>query len=395
MKKILCLMLAFVFAFLPTFADSAEGSSPWARADIERGLSEGILHLDLNAAYRSKITRQDFCKLIIHVYIKENEYADIDDLLKNGLHYDLGALHTKFHDLNLQDGDVKYVLAATSLGIVKGMSETSFAPHSSINREQAAKMLMSAFDKMIKDKGIGYDLRFVYTLFSDDAQISDWARDEIYLLDKLNIMDGVGGNKFDPKGSYTREQGMLATVKFYDAYRYALISEDLLKKPKNANDLSVKKKGSVPEKAKDAISQVDISGEKATGSFEDKLAGYKAEVLRLVNEERAKVGLKALREGQTYRAYADTRAKETVQLFSHTRPNGSSCFSGMCSFLAAGENIAAGQTSPAIVMKSWMESPGHKANILNPNFEELSVGIYYDAGSEMGWYWSQIFYTPE
>lgn len=395
MKKILCLMLAFAFGFIPIFADSAEGASPWAKADLERGLSEGILHPELNSAYRSKITRQDFCKLIIHVYIKENGYADIDDLLKNGLHYDLGDLRSKFRDLNLQDGDVKYVLAANSLGIVKGMSETSFAPHNSINREQAAKMLMSAFDKMIKDKGIGYDLRFVYTPFSDDAQISGWARDEIYLLDKLNIMDGVGGNKFDPKGSYTREQGMLAAVKFHDAYKYALTSEDLLKKPKNANDLNVKKKGTVPEKSKDAISQVDISGEKAPVSFEDKMAGYKAEVLRLVNEERAKLGLRALREGQTYRVYADTRAKETVQLFSHTRPDGSSCFSGMDGYLAAGENIAAGQTSPQIVMQSWMESPGHKANILNPNFEELSVGIYYDASSEMGWYWSQIFFTPQ
>jgi uncharacterized protein YkwD len=58
------------------------------------------------------------------------------------------------------------------------------------------------------------------------------------------------------------------------------------------------------------------------------------------------------------------------------------------SYYACGENIAAGQQTPAQVVEAWMNSSGHRANILNPNFTHMAVGI--DKGGNMGMYWCQL-----
>jgi len=78
---------------------------------------------------------------------------------------------------------------------------------------------------------------------------------------------------------------------------------------------------------------------------------------------------------------------------SHTRPNGTSCFTVLSElgvgYSASGENIAAGQKTPQAVMESWMNSSGHKANILNPDFTHIGVG--YAEGGNYGTNWVQLF----
>lgn len=123
----------------------------------------------------------------------------------------------------------------------------------------------------------------------------------------------------------------------------------------------------------------------ATGS-------YANQVLQLVNAERAKAGLSSLTTNSTLSAAADKRAKETVQSFSHTRPNGTK-FSTVLqeygiSYRTAGENIAYGQRSPQEVVTGWMNSPGHRANILNGSFSKIGIGVYQSNGVI---YWSQLF----
>lgn len=121
-------------------------------------------------------------------------------------------------------------------------------------------------------------------------------------------------------------------------------------------------------------------------------SSFVKEILRLVNIERQKAGLSSVLENSRLDSAALVRAKEIPQLFSHTRPNGQSCFSVLSdmgiSYSGAGENIAMGQTSPAQVMNEWMNSSGHKANILNPSFKNLGVGVY-KSGSK--YYWAQMF----
>ena len=118
-------------------------------------------------------------------------------------------------------------------------------------------------------------------------------------------------------------------------------------------------------------------------------------VLNLVNAERAKEGLAPLTLNPTATAAAQLRAEELVTLFSHTRPDGTTCFTALnqagVAYRTAGENIAAGQSTPEWVMESWMNSSGHRANILNAQFTQLGVGIYYNADTPYGHYWVQMF----
>ena len=117
-----------------------------------------------------------------------------------------------------------------------------------------------------------------------------------------------------------------------------------------------------------------------------------ADVLSLVNSERAAAGLQALTLDSKLCALADIRAKEIVQSFSHTRPNGSSCFTVFkengVSYRYAGENLAYGQTSAKAVMNAWMNSSGHRANIFGKNFGKIGISCYIANGRK---YWVQLF----
>lgn len=118
-------------------------------------------------------------------------------------------------------------------------------------------------------------------------------------------------------------------------------------------------------------------------------------VLFIVNEERKKQGLKPLVLDAKLTSAANLRAEEIYKKFSHSRPDGSSCFTVLydfhISYRAAGENIAAGQKTPEIVMNAWMNSKGHRANILNSNYGKIGIGVYEVPGSMYGIYWVQLF----
>lgn len=120
-----------------------------------------------------------------------------------------------------------------------------------------------------------------------------------------------------------------------------------------------------------------------------------SEVVRLCNVERANAGLSALALDPTLTKAAMTRANETVTLFDHTRLDGTLFYTVLNQFnfqyQTVGENIAAGQTTPAGVVSSWMDSPGHRANILNENFTKIGVGYICAPGDVYYHYWVQIF----
>ena len=120
---------------------------------------------------------------------------------------------------------------------------------------------------------------------------------------------------------------------------------------------------------------------------------FTAQVVALVNEERAKAGLSPLTVDSKVSAAADTRAREIETSFSHTRPDGSSFSTALTqsgvSYRGAGENIAYGQKTPKDVMNSWMNSQGHRANILNKDFTTIGVG--YHQNSNGTGYWTQLF----
>lgn len=120
---------------------------------------------------------------------------------------------------------------------------------------------------------------------------------------------------------------------------------------------------------------------------------FAEQVAVLVNKERAKEGLPALKMDASVSKAALVRAKETEISFSHTRPDGRGFNTALTEqgvkFRGAGENIAWGQKSPEEVMKGWMNSPGHRANIMNSKYTTIGVGYYQNAKGTN--YWTQLF----
>ena len=136
----------------------------------------------------------------------------------------------------------------------------------------------------------------------------------------------------------------------------------------------------------------DVPEDGSSDKEESEALSFAEQVVELVNAERAKVNLPALIMTTKLNEAALVRAKETVQSFSHTRPNGSS-FSTVLkengiSFQGAGENIAWGQRTPEQVVLAWMNSEGHRANILNPKYTSIGVGYYLNGATP---YWAQLF----
>ncbi|MBQ5567167.1 MAG: SafA/ExsA family spore coat assembly protein [Oscillospiraceae bacterium] len=127
-------------------------------------------------------------------------------------------------------------------------------------------------------------------------------------------------------------------------------------------------------------------------ALDTSVRAYEQEVIRLVNVERAKAGLKALTEDWELSRVARYKSQDMHDLryFSHTSPTYGSPFDMMKAFgiryRTAGENIAMGYRTPAAVVQGWMNSPGHRANILNASYTKIGVG-YVASGN----YWTQHF----
>ena len=114
---------------------------------------------------------------------------------------------------------------------------------------------------------------------------------------------------------------------------------------------------------------------------------YASQVITLLNEQRVNNGLSPLTADSTLTAAAMQRAAETVIYFSHTRPNGSRCFTAFDGGWR-GENIAAGQADPDEVITGWMNSTGHRKNILEANYTGVGVGCFNYKGIN---FWVQCF----
>lgn len=109
---------------------------------------------------------------------------------------------------------------------------------------------------------------------------------------------------------------------------------------------------------------------------------FASQVVNIVNQERTKAGLKPLTSNSALTAMALDKAKDMYNngYFDHTSPTYGSPFDMMSSYgirySYAGENIAKGQQTPEAVMTAWMNSAGHRQNIMSPNFTQIGVAYY-------------------
>lgn len=199
------------------------------------------------------------------------------------------------------------------------------------------------------------------------------------------------------KKSVKLVEGQTVTIKMKNTIRKVTWST------KNKSIATVSKKGVVAGKKSGTTT---ITAKVGTKKYTCKVVvrkksnasdSVKNEVVRLMNQERQKAGLPLIKMDDTLNAAADVRAREISEVFSHTRPDGTLCFSILSEpkysgiYWSMGENIAAGYSSAGEVMTGWMNSPGHKANILDESFNKVGIGIYYDSTKPYGYYWVQLF----
>lgn len=130
-----------------------------------------------------------------------------------------------------------------------------------------------------------------------------------------------------------------------------------------------------------------------SGDISGDISGFKNEILSLVNSERKKAGISPLIMDPALYRFAGQRTAEIVRCYSHNRPDGRS-FSSIFKdndirYFLYGENIAKGQVDPKAVMRDWMNSPGHRKNILNPEFKYIGIGVIPDNSNCL--HWVQLF----
>ncbi|MCR4647499.1 MAG: SH3 domain-containing protein [Lachnospiraceae bacterium] len=185
--------------------------------------------------------------------------------------------------------------------------------------------------------------------------------------------------KYDSEEGFTFQK-FLINKETYDK-EHSEEAEDLITGKNEAGENA--KNTGAPENAADS--------EDAVSDVNEDYNLFTDRVIEICNEKRAELGLDPLTVDIVLDEKAEIRAEEITRKFDHKRPDGSE-FTSMLSdvtWSACGENIAAGQPTPEDVVEAWMNSYGHRANILNPSFSKIGVG--YISGGEYGNYWVQIF----
>lgn len=301
-----------------------------------------------------------------------------------------------FNDLNKTPWAEKEILYLSDKKIINGYGNGVFGPTDKITREQAALMLMNA---LYPNQIATVDPRFT------DVNPSSIYYNAIALASEKGVVNGYADKSFKGGSSITRAETVAmidkaytinratAVVSFADVKSGEWYTMNLLDLATN-NIISGYTDGSF--KPQNAVTRAEFSVilTKAMEPAYRLTAAQKfiKEVIDLTNVQRKKNGLSALQEDINLSKVAQLKSADMMKnnYFEHNSPTYGSPFDMMdrynITYRAAGENIAYGQTTPAIVVGAWMDSPGHRKNILNDSFTHIGIGY-----EEQGRYWTQMF----
>ncbi|MBR2836864.1 CAP domain-containing protein [Candidatus Saccharibacteria bacterium] len=218
-----------------------------------------------------------------------------------------------------------------------------------------------------------------------------WAEDSIFIYESANFDICVGGELAELGEMYWQTSNTDVISGFFSGARTWLgYSDDTCRFPIIAGTgTTTITAGTYDGTRRDTIDVVVVEVPKLKWEYE---------ILSLVNQERVRNGLEKLSWGDTCTDAAEIRAAELVELYSHTRPDGSP-WSTACDApndaapYTEGENLVVGNSavSPETTVAAWMNSEKHRENILNPAFTKLAVGFYFDPNSDYKTHWSQYF----
>ncbi|MFC4403547.1 S-layer homology domain-containing protein [Gracilibacillus xinjiangensis] len=286
--------------------------------------------------------------------------------------------------------------------IINGVNSTEFAPNRSITRAEATQLIVSA---NFKDEIVEYDSSF------SDVNDQYFYKDVIDIATAKGVITGYPDGTFRPKHSITRAE---ASVIINNAYsinlgstkrsfsdlensHWAEVAMTNLSSNRLINgypDGTIRPSNEIT-RAEFAVILKTVLDYKNGIIPEETETTYEEEVVRLTNIERANHGLAPLEMDAKLTEVAELKSADMRDnnYFAHTSPTYGSPFNMMDQFdiqyLVAAENIAAGQRTPEEVVNSWMNSEGHRANILREEITHIGVG--YVEGGSYNTYWTQMF----
>lgn len=215
MKRFLCLL--FILCLLPVSV-FAEPSS-WAEESINKAYEMNVVPEGFDDNWQQAVTRQEFSELAIRFMAHNLDYEleEFFDYVKS-VDSKVGTAVSANGDFTFKsvpkenvvlftDCDDKFVLLAAEMGIVQGVGNGAYEPERSITREEAALMLARA--RFLCTNTMGYSTEY----FADYSEVSDWAKRAVRHMKSSGVMQGVGDNKFDPKGTYSREMSVVTFVR--------------------------------------------------------------------------------------------------------------------------------------------------------------------------------------
>lgn len=179
--------------------------SSWAQEQVDDAILANLVPRDLQRAYRSNITREEFCRLMVILVERKTGMTASACAQSKGK-----SITDPFDDTDSAD-----ILAAYALGIVNGTSDTTFDPEGAITRQEAAVMLARTAGVLDIASGEGQS-------FSDASNISSWAKEGVGIVSGLAdpvtgsaVMGGTGNGCFSPLDPYTREQAYLTVLRLF------------------------------------------------------------------------------------------------------------------------------------------------------------------------------------
>lgn len=187
----------YVDVVMPKIEESEEytwsKASEWAEPELKEASKENLIPEIFDEANLTKnITRKEFAHTVVKMYEKITGQKAVP-IAKNPF----------------TDTKDKEVLKAYNIGITNGTSDTTFSPDALITREQMATMMTRALTKAGKDTSRPESAK----LFADDSEFSEYAKDSIYYMSSIEIIKGVGENKFNAKGNASREQALAISIR--------------------------------------------------------------------------------------------------------------------------------------------------------------------------------------
>ena len=348
MKKVLCFLSGILLSFLlianPTFAETRFSDVPtsyWAHDSIDYIANLEIATGYEDGSYRPKtsITRAQAAKL-----------------LAKALKLNLSTEYSpKFEDVSKNHSAYNEIAKLTELGIFQ--NKTFFYPNEYLTRGQMSKIMAEGFNIVVDDIN-KHKFR--------DVSKDYWAYHYIHTIAEVNIASGVDANHFDPTGAVTRAH-MAAFIQGALEFKKIEIKHQVIY---------------------DYVTKKYIFSKNEFPSFSKK-------TVDLVNIERQSKGLLPLAFDEELSQVALIKANDLAinGYWEHSSPLYGSPWEMAANFdytyKSFGENIARTYKTPEEVVVAWMDSEGHRLNILKDNYTKLGVGVTKDKNGNL--YWVHMF----